>query len=252
GADTTRRSAQSLAEAVRSAERCRHDADTAQAGAGELAATVESIGSQLAQATEVVGAAAQEIAAAASDIPRLLAAAERVGELLATIGRIAGQTDLLSLNAAIEAVRVGEAGKGFTVVAAEVQTLAAAATRAGDAMADEVDDLRAIAGRTGAFVKTLGDAIAALQSRAESAVAANRAQAGAAQRLASGGRTRPESGDDLRRTLGEAVDAVSVAQQAMAALDATARLLAATVGDLQGVTWGGVAGDVPFVQAKAA
>ena len=48
----------------------------------------------------------------------------QMSEIVAAIGRIAGQTSLLALNAAIEAARAGEAGRGFAVVAQEVKKLA--------------------------------------------------------------------------------------------------------------------------------
>ncbi|MFA6108988.1 MAG: methyl-accepting chemotaxis protein [Candidatus Latescibacterota bacterium] len=65
-----------------------------------------------------------QMAAIAESIVRLSEQGQAIGEIIATVGDLADQSNLLAVNAAIEAAKAGEQGKGFAVVAQEVKSLA--------------------------------------------------------------------------------------------------------------------------------
>jgi len=170
------------------AEGAQRATESAQNGAAVVEKTV-SVMSQI----------ADKVQESARTVESLGARSDQIGEIIGTIEDIADQTNLLALNAAIEAARAGEQGRGFAVVA---------------------DEVRALAERTTRATREIGEMIKAIQNETKGAVAAM--EQGVSQ-VEAGTIEAARSGDALRDILDQ-INAVAmqVNQIATAAEEQTA------------------------------
>src|SRR5690606_25323724 len=94
------------------------------------------------QNNELINRLAQQLTTTSDVMSRVNDEANNIGGILATIRGIAEQTNLLALNAAIEAARAGEQGRGFAVVADEVRSLAGRTQQATDEIRQMIETLQ--------------------------------------------------------------------------------------------------------------
>jgi methyl-accepting chemotaxis protein len=119
------------------------------------------------QTIEVIGGLSEQVAEGVTVIERLGADSRKVDSVLEVIRAIADQTNLLALNAAIEAARAGEAGRGFAVVADEVRTLASRTQKSTQEIQETIERLQTGASNA---VKLIG----AISERSEATVVETR------------------------------------------------------------------------------
>jgi methyl-accepting chemotaxis protein len=122
--------------------------DTVSAGGEEMSAAIREISLNATEAARVASDAVALTTTTSATMDALGHSSAEIGDVIRTITSIAEQTNLLALNATIEAARAGEAGKGFAVVASEVKDLAQETARATEDISRRVESIQS--GTTGA------------------------------------------------------------------------------------------------------
>ncbi len=219
-------------------EVARKSAEAAQSasGAGDKAQRGGQVVSQTITGIEAVAGIVND---GAQSVSALGKRSEQIGRIVEVINDIADQTNLLALNAAIEAARAGEHGRGFAVVADEVRKLADRTTKATEEIAQSI---RAIQGETGQAVEkmnqgtsrvhegverareagaSLGEIVTAAQSVAEMI----RSIAAAAEEQSAAGEQISRNVASIQSTISESTQGANQAAQAASQLSSQAEQL---------------------------
>ena len=175
----------------------------------ELNASIGEIGRQAAKSADIAATAVTQADTTNQEMASLTEAAEKIGEVVQLITAIAEQTNLLALNATIEAARAGEAGKGFAVVASEVKNLANQTAKATEDISRQINAVQSVTGRAAEAMDRISSVIGEMNEIA-SGIAAAVEQQGAATREISSNVDRTAEG---ARSVSQNIHAVSEASQ---------------------------------------
>jgi methyl-accepting chemotaxis protein len=187
-ADTLTRTAestQSLSSRVAGAsEQTSGNIESVATATEELSASVGEIGRQVSESNRIAGAAVAQAEATDQRIGKLSRAAQQIGDVVKLITAIAEQTNLLALNATIEAARAGEAGRGFAVVASEVKSLASQTAKATDEISNHIAGMQEATRESVTAIKEIESTITQISNIASSIASAVEEQGAATQEIA--------------------------------------------------------------------
>jgi methyl-accepting chemotaxis protein len=149
----------------------------------ELSSSVNEISRQVQESARMATDAVGQARATNERVSELTKAAARIGDVVELINTIAEQTNLLALNATIEAARAGEAGRGFAVVASEVKALAEQTSKATGEIGQQITGMQAATQESVSAIKEISGTIERLSEISSTIAAAVEEQGAATQEI---------------------------------------------------------------------
>ena len=149
----------------------------------QLSSSVNEISRQVQESARMATEAVGQARITNDRVSELSKAASRIGDVVELINTIAEQTNLLALNATIEAARAGEAGRGFAVVASEVKALAEQTSKATGEIGQQITGIQAATQDSVNAIKEISGTIEKLSEIASTIASAVEEQGAATQEI---------------------------------------------------------------------
>jgi methyl-accepting chemotaxis protein len=168
----------------------------------EMTSSVNEISRQVQESSRIADEAVKQAERTDARIGELSQAAGRIGDVVKLITAIAEQTNLLALNATIEAARAGEAGRGFAVVASEVKQLAQQTAKATEEISTQIAGMQTATRDSVAAIKEIGNTIGRISEITSTISAAVEEQGAATQEIA-------RNVDEAARSTGQVASSIN-------------------------------------------
>ncbi|WP_270374518.1 methyl-accepting chemotaxis protein [Marinicauda sp. Alg238-R41] len=227
---------QKTADANEAGSTAAQNVDTVAAAAEEMTSSISEIAQQISRSSDIAQQAASRVGEANHDVRTLSDAAHKIDGVVKLINDIAEQTNLLALNATIEAARAGEAGKGFAVVASEVKTLASQTASATGSISEQITGIQDATQKAVDAIANIGEVISEMNEISTAIAAAMEEQRAAAseitrsaQEAAGGTRRVAESIQGVDATVSETGQCAAQVNQAASSLNTEAEDLRGAV-----------------------
>ncbi len=223
--DAARSSAVLVTDVTASAEEASHNALTVANASEEMARSLAEVSHRVVESSAMSEQAVSRARATDEIVAGLSVDAEKIGEIVGLINSIAEQTNLLALNATIEAARAGEAGRGFAVVASEIKALANQTSKATIDINERIGAIQSVTRETVGAIEEIVSTIGEINGIAATVAAAVEQQAATTSEIARNTHQASDSTHAVARNIDQVrsgVEATGIA--AKDALDAAADL----------------------------